>query len=50
MSADARVGLDIGATKILGAVVTADGTVLAQFREPTVPGAARVPRHRYDGA
>ena len=34
-----RVGLDIGATKILGAVVAADGAVLAQFREPTVPGA-----------
>ena len=39
MSADVRVGLDIGATKILGAVVAADGAVLAQFREPTVPGA-----------
>ncbi len=39
MSADVRVGLDIGATKILGAVVSADGTILAQFREPTVPGA-----------
>ena len=38
MSADVRVGLDIGATKILGAVVAADGAVLAQFREPTVPG------------
>jgi glucokinase len=39
MSVDVRVGLDIGATKILGAVVSADGTILAQFREPTVPGA-----------
>ena len=39
MSSDLRVGLDIGATKILGAVVAADGSVLAQFREPTVPGA-----------
>lgn len=38
LSADLRVGLDIGATKILGAVVAADGTVLTQFREPTVPG------------
>ena len=38
MSPDVRVGLDIGATKILGAVVAADGAVLAQFREPTVPG------------
>jgi predicted NBD/HSP70 family sugar kinase len=39
MSADVRVGLDIGATKILGAVVAPDGAILAQFREPTVPGA-----------
>ncbi len=39
MSVDVRVGLDIGATKILGAVVSADGAILAQFREPTVPGA-----------
>jgi glucokinase len=39
MRVDVRVGLDIGATKILGAVVAADGAVLAQFREPTVPGA-----------
>ena len=39
MSVNVRVGLDIGATKILGAVVSADGTILAQFREPTVPGA-----------
>ena len=38
MNAGLRVGLDIGATKILGAVVAADGTVLTQFREPTVPG------------
>src|ERR1700684_1794032 len=35
MTADVRVGLDIGATKILGAVVATDGAVLAQFREPT---------------
>ena len=34
-----RVGLDIGATKMLGAVVAADGTVVAQSREATVPGA-----------
>jgi glucokinase len=34
-----RVGLDIGGTKMLGAVVAADGAVLAQYREPTVPGA-----------
>jgi len=38
MSVDRRVGLDIGATKILGAVVAADGAVLAQAREATVPG------------
>jgi len=34
----ARVGLDIGATKILGVVVAGDGTVLAQARERTVAG------------
>ncbi|OHV46695.1 sugar kinase [Pseudofrankia sp. BMG5.36] len=34
----ARVGLDIGATKILGVVVAEDGTVLAQAREMTVAG------------
>ncbi len=39
MSAGNRVGLDIGATKVLGAVVAADGTVVAQSREVTVPGA-----------
>ncbi len=39
MITDRRVGLDIGATKILGAVVAADGVVLAQAREATVPGA-----------
>ncbi|ADP81051.1 ROK family protein [Pseudofrankia inefficax] len=33
-----RVGLDIGATKILGVVVAGDGTVLAQAREQTVAG------------
>jgi len=33
-----RVGLDIGATKMLGAVMAADGTVVAQSREATVPG------------
>jgi len=42
VTADLRVGLDIGATKILGAVVAADGSVLAQSREPTVPGAEGV--------
>ena len=34
-----RIGLDIGATKVLGAAVAADGTVAAQCREGTVPGA-----------
>jgi predicted NBD/HSP70 family sugar kinase len=33
------VGLDIGATKVLGAVVGADGTVVAQSRQDTRPGA-----------
>ena len=35
---DMRVGLDIGATKILGAVIDADGTVVAQSRQDTRPG------------
>jgi len=35
---DMRVGLDIGATKILGAVIDADGTVVAQSRQDTLPG------------
>ena len=39
MNGDLRVGLDIGATKILGAVVDADGTVVAQARQDTRPGA-----------
>jgi predicted NBD/HSP70 family sugar kinase len=34
-----RVGLDIGATKVLGAVIEADGTVVAQSRRNTLPGA-----------
>jgi glucokinase len=38
MTAELRVGLDIGASKVLGAVVAADGTVAAQSREVTVPG------------
>src|ERR1700751_5315445 len=33
-----RVGLDIGATKILGAVMNADGTVVAQSRQDTRAG------------
>ena len=32
MTSTLRVGLDIGATKILGAVIDADGTVIAQTR------------------
>jgi glucokinase len=39
---DLWVGLDIGATKALGAVVNADGTVLAQSRQDTTPGAEGV--------
>ena len=39
MNADIRVGLDIGATKVLGAVVDADGTVIAQSRQDTRLGA-----------
>ncbi len=38
-ASDIRVGLDIGATKVLGAVVDADGTVIAQSRHDTRPGA-----------
>jgi predicted NBD/HSP70 family sugar kinase len=34
-----RVGLDIGATKVLGAVIEADGTVVAQSRQKTLSGA-----------
>jgi glucokinase len=34
-----RVGLDIGASKVLGAVIEADGTVVAQSRQKTLPGA-----------
>jgi len=34
-----RVGLDIGATKILGVVIDASGTVVAQARHDTRPGA-----------
>jgi glucokinase len=33
-----RVGLDIGATKILGAVIDTDGTVITQTRQDTRPG------------
>jgi predicted NBD/HSP70 family sugar kinase len=33
-----RVGLDIGATKILGAVMDADGAIAAQARQDTRPG------------
>lgn len=34
-----RAGLDIGATKVLGVVIDADGTVVAQSRSSTLPGA-----------
>jgi predicted NBD/HSP70 family sugar kinase len=33
-----RVGLDIGATKVLGVVMDADGAVVAQSRQDTRPG------------
>src|ERR1700761_2123646 len=33
-----RVGLDIGATKVLGAVIGAGGSVIAQARQDTLPG------------
>jgi len=33
-----QVGLDIGATKILGAVIGADGTVITQTRQDTLSG------------
>lgn len=36
------VGLDIGATKILGVVVDGQGAILARVREETSPGAAGV--------
>src|ERR1039457_7219679 len=39
MSAGMRVGLDSGATKVLGAVVAADGSVVAQSRGVTARGA-----------
>jgi glucokinase len=37
-ASDMRIGLDIGATKILGAVMDAGGTVIAQARQDTRPG------------
>jgi glucokinase len=37
-ASDMRVGLDIGATKVLGAVMNAEGTIVAQSRQDTVPG------------
>jgi predicted NBD/HSP70 family sugar kinase len=39
---DLRVGLDVGATKTLGVVVDAHGTVVAEDRADTVPGPAGV--------
>ena len=38
MTSTLRVGLDIGATKILGAVIDAGGTVITQTRQDTRPG------------
>lgn len=38
MNGDLRVGLDIGATKILGVVMGAGGTIVARARQDTVPG------------
>ena len=38
MTSSLQVGLDIGATKILGAVIGADGTVIAQTRLDTLSG------------
>jgi glucokinase len=38
LASDMRVGLDIGATKILGAVIDADGNIVAQSRHDTLPG------------
>ena len=38
MTDSLRIGLDIGATKVLGAVMDAGGTVIAQARQDTTPG------------
>lgn len=38
------IGIDIGATKALGVVLAVDGSVLAQVRHPTEPGADGVLR------
>ncbi|MGH3210947.1 MAG: ROK family protein [Trebonia sp.] len=37
-ASDMRVGLDIGATKVLGAVIGDGGAVVAQSRQDTLPG------------
>jgi glucokinase len=37
-----RVGLDIGATKVLGVVIETDGTIVAQSRRSTLPGAGGI--------
>jgi glucokinase len=39
LSTGLRVGVDIGATKVLGAVIEADGTVVTQSWQKTQPGA-----------
>jgi len=42
MAAQYTIGLDIGGTKILGALLGPDGAVVAQVRRPTVRGAEGV--------
>ena len=42
MSDKLVVGLDVGATKTLGVAMEPDGTILAEVREPTRPGAEGV--------
>jgi glucokinase len=37
-ASDLRVGLDIGGTKVLGAVMDTGGTVVAQAQQDTLPG------------
>ena len=42
MTGQVGIGLDIGASKTLGALVDRDGRVLAQVRQPTITGATGV--------
>lgn len=44
VTAALSVGLDIGATKTLGLVLDPDGSILAEVREPTEPGADGIVR------